>query len=128
MTEHEKFVKICNIIWYTWISETAILGWVKNYPITSIDKKINVREIIFTPEFMDKYISNRDKWQLESVPCESLITTFYKWLMWSIDREWNLHDPVTYLYNTLGLWEKQDKNFEDIIEDTSDVIKRLKNK
>ena len=54
---------------------------------------VDVREIIFTPEFMEKYL-------------EYLMNKNIKEYIWVADFFWrefinHLHDPVTYLYNLL---------------------------
>ena len=59
--------------------------------------KYNVREIIFTQDFMDKYIKY----------CENQwIIAPSKYKMFLIDLHKNLDNSVEYLYNTLWLWTK----------------------
>ena len=104
MTEHKMLKDICNKIQYTWISEIAINAWCINYPIVNIDKSVGVREIIFTQEFMDKYkryIINDNGIHEEYMDA---VTKH-----WRVDYVlYHLDAPVTYLYNLLGLWQKQE--------------------
>ena len=108
MTEHEKLKEICDLI-----------GYNLEYSLTSLDidedeyliqwkyfieewfyndkwvpNIIDVREIIFTQEFMDrlyKYYSIKLNWPMwMSLFSESLL--------------FHLNDPVSYLYNLLWLW------------------------
>lgn len=108
MTEHEKLKNICEIIWYkpkfNFEEDEEDYDYLCYYEYnkwTWSTRIIDVREIIFTTEFMNKFIDYRSKWKIEKVPCESLISTFAKWLIWSIDRKWHLDNPVDYLYNLM---------------------------
>mgnify|MGYP007057166854 CR=1 FL=1 len=91
MTEHEQLKIICDKIWYKiewqWYFDfdlwfTIISRW--------FDKPLDVREIIFTQEFMEKYISY----------------TFSKCSKYDITYVWywllnNLNNPVEHLYNLI---------------------------
>ena len=95
MTEHEKLKKVCDLIgWinYVWIwldkKTKVFIQWSQRE-----NRKVNVREIIFTPEFMKK---------LENY-CYSNIDKDLNMLKIMIMS--NLRDPVQYLYNTLWLNE-----------------------
>ena len=96
MTEHEKLKKVCDLIgWinYVWIwldkKTKVFIQWSQRE-----NRKVNVREIIFTPEFMKK---------LENY-CYSNIDKDLNMLKIMIMS--NLRDPVQYLYNTLWLWKQ----------------------
>ena len=85
MSEHEKLHKICKQIGYdAWIP----LDWV----FKDVNWKVDVREIIFTQEFMDAYrkyyIDNFIEWfQIESMYFQLLQN--------------NLDNPVDYLYSLI---------------------------
>lgn len=111
MTEHKYFKAVIEGIGYK-INEKEYFydQWQEVYRDVYWDARmIDVREIIFTPDFMDEYTSLRVRkhWKIEAEPCNSLLWTFYKNLMWWFDRIWNLDKPAEYLYNTLWLWIKQ---------------------
>ncbi len=91
MTEHEKLKAICdkigydtNIEFYNWFYET------------SEQKKVNVREIIFTQEFMDKF-----RYELKVKHWKDMVEYYMNELYQ------NLNNSVEYLYNLLELWQKK---------------------
>lgn len=103
-TEHEMLKEICDEIGYGvkypfnnikleyWIySECWECGNIVEF------KPLNIREIIFTQDFMYKYISHLDSinllWEVRNYE------QIGKWLIVNLD------NPVQYLYNTLWLWE-----------------------
>jgi len=96
MTEHEKLNTINNLIGHkTLMIHYRWNGfWHNNYYDSNWIKVIvNVREIIFTPEFiviLNNYLDN------------SLIS------LWDdvIDIMNHLDDPVSYIYNLLNLWQQ----------------------
>lgn len=106
MTEHEKLKGICNLIKYDYYD---FFSWNimdnKFYPWYNREAKqdefewdpVSVREIIFTPEFRDCFI----EYSFES--------SDYDWYETFKDIWEHLSNPITYLYNTLGLWTKQEK-------------------
>lgn len=94
MTEHEKLFMINKEIWFDNLWEDIIFkDW--HYEDTFIMNIVDVRTLIFNPEFMEKIINKRKDWNIEITPWKSLTDTFYSELMN------NLHDPVTFLYNLL---------------------------
>lgn len=112
MTEHEKLKAICDEIEFEvkYDEKRKIFKertWENEYRL------INVREIIFTPEFknaFEKELKNRklyteerqnqiDNWDRENyVPDEQIEIQCDYAMFWLLD---NLHDPVNYLYNLL---------------------------
>jgi len=101
MGEHEKLKAICDEIGYEipkWKKGNKVISWSINWfrRWDYFNNWVDVREIIFTPEFMDKIkieIYNKYK------------TTFQVNL--KIERLMNnLDNPVDYLYKTLNLWKK----------------------
>lgn len=96
-TEHEKLKEITDVIGYKiiWFRQEWYLI-VRDWP-DEWERLINanVREIIFTQEFMDKLLDYNTKrlWLENSSKLAEAIN-------------YNLNDPVTYLYNTLELWNK----------------------
>lgn len=105
-TEHEKLKEIADEIGYDYLSK-----WIEyddtycdefEWPIWFwIDQRyrevqINVREIIFTQEFMDKYIKYTEK---------NWIIAPSKYKTFLIDLHKNLDNSVDYLYNTIWLWK-----------------------
>ena len=84
LTEHEKLKWICDKIWY----ET----YFKNWTLYWVDDKThyfwNVRELIFTPEFWEKF---------ENYAYDNI------WWIWTIriDIFNNLDNPIWYLYNLI---------------------------
>lgn len=102
MTEHEKFFWICDEIGYKfpirysidniWIYEELDID-VSNISFIKYKRYINVREIIFTPDFWNKFIKYCAKVNLnKKIKYNDLLEELF---------ENNLHDPVTYLYNLL---------------------------
>lgn len=119
MTEHERLKRICDEIWYElpghlWIifyknriikflwqdmifkkkyNCSSSQGWIsyenKLYMI------VDIREIIFTPEFMDKFIEYLSENEILTSSIEE--HNIYYRLMKN-----NLHNPVTYLYNLIS--------------------------
>ena len=97
--EHEKLKEICDLIgheehcikyaeWEFWEGEFYV-----NY---TLNNEVDVREIIFTPEFNNKMLDYLEKNQsLENK------MTYALWLMN------NLYNPVQYLYNLLELWQNK---------------------
>ena len=92
MSEHELLKEICDKIWYLvlyayddWYYETI---WRINY------RYVDVREIIFTQEFMDKLsiycLETLDMWRAYDRFCISLI-------------QWHLNNPVEYLADLLEI-------------------------
>ena len=91
MTEHEQLKEICDKINHTAPNWTQInysqwmglyyteIDWdeLEDYPLCE-----DVREIIFTPEFMEKFITKKPTWHA----CNLLQ---------------NLDNPVQYLYNLI---------------------------
>ena len=95
MTEHEKFIEICDLIeyyikynydWDIYDTEFHNINWARI---------VDVRETIFTPEFIDKLFNFREK----TYWCENASKTV-EWLVY------NTKDPVQYLYDTLWLWNQ----------------------
>ena len=92
MTEHEKFIEICDLIEYKIPSHFHIMySYIR---CIHSDNHIDVREIIFTQEFMNKLIDYDNYMSLE------LIDEIRR------DILFHLNDPVQYLYNTLWLWNQ----------------------
>jgi len=101
MTEHEKLKVICDKIGYksnTYKTcnpceiENIDLQWteVDINEINWVDVEKNVREIIFTQEFMDKYID---------YVCDNRWHWIAEWVLQYIGQ--HLNDPVDYLYNLI---------------------------
>lgn len=93
MKEHERLKAICDKIGYDHESE-----WItfkdNCYMLQSLLQEteiiLNVREIIFTPEFKEKF-EQYHYWENE-------------WTLYGFDGVLeHLHDPVSYLYNILEL-------------------------
>ena len=104
--KHERLKFICEKIGYENIDYSD--RWYKNedwwnYTLNKYEfdlqdfRKLDVREIIFTQEFMDKFttIDMRRKWNIEPIPCSSITETFNQLLMKNLD------NPVDYLYNLI---------------------------
>lgn len=103
-TEHEKLKEIIDLIEYNYkrfkyleeTKENEYYNWNTwfciYYKWTDKYNKVDVREIIFNPEFRDKFI----EYWLESGD--------YDWYETYKDIWKYLDDPVTYLYNLLELW------------------------
>jgi len=96
MTEHEKLKEICDVIgyeskyWNTDVRPNWFYKWDCCWP-----EYIDVREIIFTQEFIDKYFNKLYWWRIRN------------WIEAMIIKEdilKNLDNPTEYLYNTLWLW------------------------
>ena len=112
MTEHKKLKEICDLIgfeskfyfntnnskkYFEKEIETEVWEWewTRAYQEEiDVDVKVNVREIIFTQEFMEKLSENN------IVKNKIAYQDLYREIMF------NLNDPVEYLYNTLWLWTK----------------------
>lgn len=94
-TEHEMLKEIADKIGYELPNEKFLI-WENRktiYKMFWLDKyKADVREIIFTQEFMDRY---QEELHNKYYP-DSLIDAY--WLLKNLD------NPVQYLYNTLWLW------------------------
>ena len=92
MNENEKLHEICQKIWYKLYEKACIQDWVDIYTnmISSIMVETDVRETIFTQEFMDKFIDCLEiKYSTEQI----------KIYLWSII--FNLDDPTSYFYNLI---------------------------
>ena len=94
MTEHEKFIEICDLIW---MKDDTIYFWhtfwiVRKIPWEAWLRILNVREVIFTQEFMD------------------LLEQYFNIEHNFDDIRYNiishLNNPVQYLYDTLWLWNQ----------------------
>lgn len=89
----KKYVKK---IWYDLFSRKEV-EWTSqsDWAIYTVFVDKDVREIIFTQEFMNKY----EFYIMENISKE--INLFYAMLCWS------LKDPTDYLYNLLFNWEEK---------------------
>ena len=87
MTEHQRLIKINDKIWYI---NKEYFFWTVYITQWMDERKVDVREIIYTPEFMDKYTKNI------LVDDMDFREELFK----------HLEDPTLYLYNLLGLWVK----------------------
>lgn len=98
-TEHEKLKEICDeigykIYWY-WFNKD-ILKWsilvkiIKKPNDEDVILWLNVREIIFTPKFMEKLDEYRFLKQKQTNHCDIKIALMH-----------NLDNPVDYLYNLI---------------------------
>ena len=93
MRWHEQLKEINDTIWYesefeynpAWFNSGIVWFYER---IWYERRYVNVREIIFTPEFMDKYTK---KILIDDMDFREEL---FK----------NLEDPTLYLYNLLGLW------------------------
>jgi len=88
MKSHEQLKYICDKIWYDW--------WAINYIEQNNFWKwewilLDVREIIFTPEFMYKYFDKLNEWQVFQYDVNSVKLELFK----------NLDNPVEYLYKLI---------------------------
>ena len=88
MTEHEKLVEICDLIEYeSWYWDT-----IRRWYIYKWEEELDVREVIFTQEFMD------------------LLEQYFNIEHNFDDIRYNiishLNNPVQYLYDTLQLWNQ----------------------
>jgi len=112
--EHEMLKEICDVIWYDLsnlsVQQNKDCWYAENtFERYFWDATCDVREIIFTQEFMDKFITyydmnispwifiERDNWELD-------IPLIHNGLLRNLD------NPTEYLYNLLELWQKQEKN------------------
>ncbi len=99
MTEHEKLKEICEEIGYKWKLYTleSVIDDIVLDTYCKIRIDINVREIIFTQEFMDL---------LAEYYCNMKKQIYIEW--WRpkkiADIIHHLDNPVDYLYNILNLW------------------------
>ena len=97
MTKHEQLKYLCDKIWFLYRDIGIDWNWYSKYfwkPINTwgvIDdrlEKIDVREVIFTQEFMDKYREYKKSSYGYSDSWENILLR-------------NLDNPVEYLYNNL---------------------------
>lgn len=107
-TQHEKLKEIADLIGYKekryeYLENTEdnmfynLNTWFCFYDKwTDTHYSIDVREIIFTQEFMDRYINYSEKHWI-------IAPSKYKTFL--IDLHKNLDNLVDYLYNTLWLWK-----------------------
>ena len=89
-SEHEKLKEICDKIWYEFHSLRKEVTWISQSDQSryTVFVDIDEREIIFTQEFIDKYINYIGKWHNEEM-----------WIkLWPLD---NLDNPTEYLYNLI---------------------------
>ena len=94
MNKHEKLKEICDKIGYEIYFDNGVVwnNFTKEADYWSWKYNINVREIIFTQEFMDKYIKFiKEKWILAN--------SYYK--LFLIDLHKNLDNPVDHLYTLI---------------------------
>ena len=92
-TEHEQLKEICDLIGYEYYSEVwndAECINCRDYNETDTFRQVNVVEIIFTQEFMDKVLEYQDE----------VFVVFAEWLLDNLD------NPVSYLYNLLITWKE----------------------
>ena len=92
MTEHEKLKEICEMIGYkTWMYKYVLPDLSIHRPewLSWFNIKRDVREIIFTQEFMDKFFPNINM---------GLMTSHNEF---SYELLHNLNNPVDYLYNLI---------------------------
>lgn len=82
MTEHEKLKSICDEIGCKY-EEFEYLG-------NGHDRRVSVREMIFTPEFIDKLYRYMQKKEIE-----------YDFTEFSSELINNLNNPVDYIYNLI---------------------------
>lgn len=88
MNEFEKLKQICDKIWYKFYKYKYEIPYNLDIDKIKIDK--DVREIIFTKEFMDKYW---EYYKLNKFWSESIYKTM------QLELFNNLDNPVEYLYN-----------------------------
>ena len=94
MTEHEKLKEICELIDYNLEKQELYFDDYHIRPSYDYSLwEIDVRQVIFTPEFMDKYDYYRYNNDLYPIEANEILD--------------HLDDPVSYLYNTLWLWAKR---------------------
>ena len=99
MSEHEMLKEICDTIGYKSkydydYSSDWEINWFFDI-FDRVNRLVDVREIIFTQEFMDKFFLYRR--QAFNIDLNRNVKA---------DMFDHLDDPVSYLYNLLGLWEK----------------------
>lgn len=103
-TEHNKFIDICNTIkyeidteiyniWRNFIRDKETKQCTQCFKIGIYDRITNVREIIYTQEFMEDYFN--EFWRNHNEEDEKSLR---------LELLENLDDPVSYLYNLLG-WQ-----------------------
>lgn len=106
-SEHEKLKVICDTIWYNQFTYTEWYWYVRIvWPFSTFDEplpsnnifEIDIREIIFTQEFMNRFW---EYYKLNKFSSESI----YKVMQLELFN--NLNNPVSYLYNLLWLWTQQ---------------------
>lgn len=87
MTEHEQLKFICNKIGYKWITEIEIeyIKWTIS---------LNVREIIFTQEFMKNFLQKLDT--MEKYRSDTKLEIEQEVSYWLIN---NLDNPTNCLYD-----------------------------
>jgi hypothetical protein len=90
MSEHERLKKICYQIKFKPKFKFIQNEYEREDTAYSYWVNIDVREIIFTPEFMDKLRKFLREWN------EYWYSDIWENLLLR-----NLHDPVTFLYNLL---------------------------
>ena len=96
MNEHELLKKVADKIWFSHSSYDRERMIFKEWIWENERRLLNVREIIFTSEFMNKFIEYRINWNIKAIPCKSLKDTFYSTLI-----EEHLDNPVQYLYSLI---------------------------
>jgi len=91
MTEHETLKAICDKIWY----DNIHTYWCNNqYQVFKTDIR-SAREIIFTQEFMDKFLKEYRKEEL------TIEKSIYRWHRFTDLIYKHLDNPVEYLYNLI---------------------------
>lgn len=97
MNEHEKLKEICKKIWYSLLENWIDWDWYNHYFwkemlwwvwVLPWFKRYDVRQIIFTQEFMDKYL----KYYSDNIWMSSSDQIVYRLSL-------NLDNPTEYLYN-----------------------------
>jgi hypothetical protein len=98
MTTHETLKEIADMIWFN--HEANCFYYEDKIFFNSDDIWLNEIEIIFTPDFMEKFVKYYDN--------KTLLwpKRIYEQL-WLTLLNWNLHDPTSYLANLLGIWIKK---------------------
>lgn len=91
MNEFEKLKQICDKIWYKYYKYKYEIPYNLDIDKIKIDK--DVREIIFTKEFMDKLET-----KLMGIfwPNTSNVKVMLNWILYHLD------NPVEYLYNLIN--------------------------
>ena len=90
MIEHEKFKIICDKIWFLVDYHYDKDDWFYDYNVIWEAETINLRIIIFTQEFMNKY--KQYAWKInDSYKYYDFLSEITLWL----------DNPVEYLYNLL---------------------------